>query len=227
VVSHQRARELVDAAVSCDLETWAKIIKLTPSDTRFAQFREDVTQALRACVEVHIAEQVTSFKKFTRIADMRKHLEKEAREARTLAKRLKDFTSKYVVGHPTLVLRPGRVFDPGALAQDFDLLAVLRESQAKACKDTGGSTPKMLAFEALAEGLTRAYSRATGRKGTGGNVREGRSRLRQLVEAVLPAACKLAIAATGKPLKTPTTWGLGDRLDEIAERLQKRGGATS
>jgi hypothetical protein len=77
----------------------------------------------------------------------------------------------------------------------------------------------MPAFEALAEGLTRAYRRATKRKGTGGNVREGSSRLRHLVEAMLPTARKLTIAATGKPLKAPTSGGLGDRLNEIAKRL--------
>jgi hypothetical protein len=134
-----------------------------------------------------------------------------------LAKRLRDFNSKYVIGHPTLVLRPGRVFDPDALAQDFDLLVALLEDQASACKDTGGPTHTMLAFTALAEGLTRAYKRATKRKGTGGNVREGRSRLRRLVEAVLPAARKAATAA-GAPLRAPTNGGLGDHLNEIAKR---------
>jgi hypothetical protein len=150
---------------------------------------------------------------------MRRHLKQEAREAKVLAKLLRDFNRKYVTGHPTLVLRPGRVFDPAALAQDFDALVSLVEDQAGACKDMGGPPRKMPAFEALAEGLTRAYRRATKRKGTGGNVREGSSRLRHLVEAMLPTARKLTIAATGKPLKAPTSGGLGDRLNEIAKRL--------
>jgi hypothetical protein len=97
---------------------------------------------------------------------MRRHLKQEAREAKVLAKLLRDFNRKYVTGHPTLVLRPGRVFDPAALAQDFDALVSLVEDQAGACKDMGGPPRKMPAFEALAEGLTRAYRRATKRTGT-------------------------------------------------------------
>jgi hypothetical protein len=190
-----------------------------PLDARFAQFRQDVTGALEACIKRHDMEQDPFFK--TRSADTRKRLQEEADEARDLAKRLRDFTSKYVIRHPTMILRPGRVFDLGPIAQDLDALASYLDDTAADVKDKGGPTRKTAAFDVLAEELIRAYSRATKRKGTGGNVREGRSRLRALVEAVLPPARKIAKDATGQSLKAPASGGLGDRLAEIAERLQR------
>jgi hypothetical protein len=216
---YNRARQLVEQAVPQHIERWAALIGLKPTDAGFARFREDMTEALHAGMQAHIDDQGHLKSKLTRVADMRPPLKQEAREARALAQRLRAFASKYVTGHATLILRLGQVFDPGALAEDFDALASLREDQAAACKDSGGPTRKMRAFTALAEGLTRAYSRATGRKGTGGNVREGDSRLRKLVEAVLPEARKITEAMTGKPLTVPRSGGLGDHLDEIAKRL--------
>jgi hypothetical protein len=61
------ARKLVDAAVSRHVEAWAKTIKLTPSDARFAQFLKDVTETLYTSIDVHNAEQL--FPKFNRVAD--------------------------------------------------------------------------------------------------------------------------------------------------------------
>jgi hypothetical protein len=49
----------------------------------------------------------------------------------------------------------------------------------------------------------------------------GRSRLSQLVDAVLPTARKIAKDATGQSLKTPASGNLGDHLDTIAERIQR------
>jgi hypothetical protein len=203
------------------IEDWAKIVGLTRTDERFTQFREDVTEALCACIEAHIVEQL--FPNFTRIADMRRHLGNKARDERDLAERLRDYTSKYVVGHPTLVLPslgsepfPGRVFDPAAMAQDFDTVASLTEDAAAACKDKGGPPP-MLVFKVLAKGLIRAYRRATGRKGTGHGSREGR--LLDLVEAVLPTVREIGKQVTRKPLRTPTAKNLSEQLNEIAGQL--------
>ena len=174
---------------------------------------------------------------------MRRRLEKDAKEARYLAQqlrkkqeakkrwnleqRLRDFSSKYK--GPTLVVvgrgGSGRELDLAAPAvEDLDELASLLKEAAAACKDRGGPTRNMEAFDVLAEGLIGAYHRATGRKGTGGNVREAgrRSRERELVEDVLLTANELAIAVTGKPLKAPAIGFLGDRLEEIAKRLLKR-----
>jgi hypothetical protein len=203
------------------IEDWARTLRLTGTDERFAPFREDLAETLYACIEAHIAEQL--FPNFTRIADMRAYAKNKASAERNLAERLRDYASKYVVGHPTLVLPspgseplPGRVFDPAAMAGDFARVASLSEDAAAACKDTGGPPP-MRAFKVLAEGLIRAYRRATGRKGTGHGSRLGR--LLDLVEAVLPTARKIAKQVTARPLRAPTEKNLSERLNEIAGHL--------
>jgi hypothetical protein len=214
-VLDQRARELIDDAVSRNVEAWAKTIKLTPSDARFAHFREDVTGALHRCIERHNTGQDPFFK--TRTADRRKHLKEEADEARDLAERLRAFNNKYVVGQVTLVFRTGRVFNPAAPAEDFDARALLLEEIVGDLRDAAGPQPRLRAFKALATELIRAYSRATGRKGTGVGAREGS--LLDLVEAVLAAACKVAEDLTGQPLQTPSPNNLGEQLHEIASGL--------
>jgi hypothetical protein len=245
-VPNQGAIELIDAAVSREGEAWAKTIKVTRSDLRFGQFCRDVTEALCACITRHSIEPALKSKKFTRIAHMRERLKKEAADAKALAQKLRDFNSKYVLGQPTLVIpddkalaqkvrdfnskyvpgQPtlvisGRVFDLSTPAHDLCDRALLLEELAAACKDKGGPPPKTAAFDALATGLLRAYSNATQRKGTGGNVREGRSRLRDLVDAVLPTARKIAKDVTGQSLKAPASGALGDHLNNIAQRLQR------
>jgi hypothetical protein len=220
-VPNQQARDLVNTAVSRRIEDWAKIVGLTRTDERFTQFCEDVTGVLYACIDAHIVEQL--FPKFTRVADIRRHLGNKAHDERDLAKRLRDYTSKYVVGHQKLLLSslgsapfPLRMFDPAAIAQDFERVASLTEDAAAACKDPGGAPP-MLVFKVLAEGLIRAYRRATGRKGTGHGSREGR--LFDLVEDVMPTVSEIAKQETGKPLRTPTAKNLSERLHEIAAQL--------
>jgi hypothetical protein len=110
---------------------------------------------------------------------------------------------------------PRRVFDPAAMAQDFDAVALFTDAAAAACKDEGGQPP-MRAFKVLAAGLIRAYRRATAQKGTGHGSREGR--LLDLVETVLPTARAIAKRVTGKPLRTPSEKNLGEQLNEIAKR---------
>jgi hypothetical protein len=152
-------------------------------------------------------------KKFTRIADMRGHLKKQARDARALAKQLRNFNKRYF--SPNLVLHPGRLFDLASPSQDLDTLASLVEDAAAACKDTGGRRG-LRAFQVLAEGLISAYRHGTQQRGTGRSAREGR--LLELVEAVLPTARKLAQDVTGRPLKAPAENSLGDYLHRIAMR---------
>jgi hypothetical protein len=48
---YERARRLVDTAVTQHAEEWAATIGLTPTD----QFRKDVSEALRECIQAHIA----------------------------------------------------------------------------------------------------------------------------------------------------------------------------
>jgi hypothetical protein len=217
-VLDQRIRKLIDEAVSHNVEAWAKTIKLTPSDARVAHFREDVTGALHACIEMHKMEQDPFFK--TRTADTRKHLKEEADEARDLAQRLRAYRSKYVARQVTLVLRTGRVFDPAASAEDFEARASFLEEIVADLKDTGGKPPRLRAFKALATGLIRAYHRATGQKGTGHSAREGG--LLDLVEAVRPTVGRIAENLTGKSLQTPSPNNLGEQLHEIAKVLAER-----
>jgi hypothetical protein len=49
-MAHHSAKELIDPAVSACVEAWAEIIGLRNGDTRVAEFRKDVTVALRARV---------------------------------------------------------------------------------------------------------------------------------------------------------------------------------
>jgi hypothetical protein len=129
----QHAKELIDGAVSRKSEAWAKTIKLTRSHARYAHFLEDVTQALHTCIERHVMEQDL----FLRLALPTGGgiLKEEAKEARDLAQRLRDFTRKY--RHGTLVLTPGRLFDLAVPAQDLDKLATFLEisrTQAAGCR---------------------------------------------------------------------------------------------
>jgi hypothetical protein len=211
----QRTKELVEAAVTHCVEEWAKTLKLTRSDARFAQFREDVTEALRKCIERHILEQTPLYKMFARTAYTRRRLKDEAEEARALAKRLREFTSKY--SHPTIVLRTFRQFDLLVPAEDLDELASFLEKLVGELKDKGGQLPKLQAFKVLAEGLIRAYGRATKQRGRGRSAREGK--LLDFVEAVLPAAREIAKDVTGKPLQVPLGNNLGEQLNEIAGGL--------
>ena len=212
-VLDQRAKKLIDEAVSRESEAWAKTIKLTPSDARFAHFREDATGALHACIEKHKMEQDPFFK--TRPADMRKLLKEEADEARDLAAQLRAYHSKYVAGQVTLVLHIGRVFDPAGPAEDFEARALFLEEIVGDLRDAGGPPP-MLAFKALAEGLVRAYKHATGETGIGHSAREGS--LHDLLDAVLPTAERLAKSITGNPLRKSKD--PGQYLYRAAERLR-------
>jgi hypothetical protein len=219
-VPYQRARELVAAAVPRHVEAWAKTIGLQSTDARFAQFREDVTEALHACMRAHIAGK---HRRYERISDLREDFIALGKAATAAIAKLRD-VENILKRLPPMQHDPAfrLIHDPWATALELDGLAKAARQHADDYKsaDRGGPS-RMRTFDALAEGLIRAYSGATKRKGTGGNVREGTSRLRGLVEAVLPTAGELAIAATGKQLKTPAAGSLGDRLDEIATRLAR------
>lgn len=216
---YDTARELVENTVPQHIKRWAAIIALTPTYAGFSQFREDVTEALHACMRAHIAKQCRPHERFS---DLRKEfvaLANAATKTAKLLRRAEGILKRLPPMHHDPAFRLAH--DPRSTAIELDGLAEASRRHADECKraDRGGR-PRMRAFEALAEGLIRAYRRAAKRKGTGGNVREGASRLRKLVEAVLPTARELAKEVTGKPLQRPISGNLGEHLDEIARRLQ-------
>jgi tRNA A37 threonylcarbamoyltransferase TsaD len=52
----ERARQLIDEATAKHIGKWAKILGLSPPiGPRIDQFCEDVTEAMHACMQAHIA----------------------------------------------------------------------------------------------------------------------------------------------------------------------------
>ncbi|WFU37597.1 hypothetical protein QA640_24325 [Bradyrhizobium sp. CB82] len=221
-----QARKLVDDAVASNVELWAKKIGLTRKDARFKQFRDDVTEALHACMRAQIA---TPYRR--RGSDLREALKRVAREAQATAKRLcslqaalDDLPAAAFYRDPAFRFPSLKAIEVNLAGSppDIEGLAAAARRHADALKqdekgDKGGPT-KMVAFEALAEGLILAYRHATGRTGKGDAAREGS--LLSLVEAVLSTARDVAQGATSDPLQTPEgEAALGEYLHRTARRL--------
>ncbi len=202
----EKARELVQKAVEQDIRRWAAIIGLKPTHPRFPRFREDVTWvALYACMLAHIAEKL---RRHQRLSELREDFLELADAAAATAEKLRPIEI-YLINSGL----------PGVV--DLNFLAKAAHDHADKCKtlDRGGPLRKR-SFEVLADGLIRAYRRATGKRGTGRNVREGRSRLCRLFEDVLLTACDLAKDVTRRTLQVPDGY-FGEHLQEIAMRQQK------
>jgi hypothetical protein len=219
---YERARQLIDDAVLQHINTWATIVRLVPpTDARVDQFRDDVTEALRACMRVHIAGPSGDPDK-----EQSKKLRKELRKAFLARRRariaaVKNLRDAYAARWPPLY-HEFRVLashpHPTAHQHELEALAEAMRLQADEWKSTdrGGHPLIMRAFNALAEGLVVAYQRATGKTGVGHGAREGK--LRAFVERLLPVADEIAKAVTGKPLETPATPGaIGEYLHRAAK----------
>jgi hypothetical protein len=172
-VPYQRARELVAAAVPQHVEAWAKTIGLQSTDARFAQFREDVTEALHACMRAHIATPGR-----WRLSTMRQTFLDLADDYAAIAKVLRHWESGGTLApvyfdprfkdlpplmDPT-VLRS--VLAPYGRAADFKRLAKAARGYAELCVRDKGTRPRSLAFDTLCVGLVDAFERATKRKAT-------------------------------------------------------------
>jgi hypothetical protein len=197
-VPNERARELVDAAVSRHVEAWSEILGIASTDVRFAQFREDVMEALHACMRTHIA---IGDRRHKRFSDLRKDFLSLARAAEATATRLRG-VHELLKHLPPMQHDPAfrLVHDPQATAFELGDVAEAARRHADDCKraDRGGELP-MQAFSVLAQGLVGAYQDATNRTGVGRGAREGQ--LLDLYEAVLPIAREIAEAVTGKELE--------------------------
>jgi hypothetical protein len=210
-----RARRLIDDAVLQHINGWATTLGRAPTDACIDQFCHDVTKALHACMQVHIAGRPPS--------DPHKELRKAflARHRARIAA-LKKLRDAFAVCWPPSY-HEFRAWEshPQLTAHQHELeaLAAAMLLQANEWKSTDrGGRPPMRAFNVLAEGLVVAYQRATGKTGVGHGAREGE--LRAFVERVLPVAGEIAKAVTGKPLETPTT---PDAIGEYLHRVASAG----
>lgn len=212
-LEYTRARKLVEEAVQRHICSWAETIELSDTEARFAKFREEVTEALHACMRSHIAGQYRRYERFSKLRNDFVALAKAATKAGNDLRGVEAILKRL----PPMQYDPpfSLMHDPRATAFELDGLANAARRHADECKlaDPGGQ-PRMRAFEALAEGLVSAYQRGARRTGVGRSAREGK--LLDLAEAVLPTACELAKAVTGKPLQVSKD--LGDYLHKIARR---------
>ena len=190
---YQRARELVNAAVPQHVEAWAAILGLGSTDVRYAQFQEDVTEALHACMRAHIAAPYRF-----RWSDIRPDFMRVAQEARSVASHLGNLRD---LPPATVWLRnPEPMFKhlPLQSLSDLEALANEADQQAEACKlSDKGSRPEMLAFATLVAVLAQALGHATD------DAPVGSVGLVVLVDAVLPVARDIAKRQQGGAFKSP------------------------
>jgi hypothetical protein len=85
-VPDDQARQLVEAEVTQRIERWAGTIGLTPADKAFDRFRQELTDALHACMRAHEAGQ---HRRYARFSDLRKDLLALAKAAKAAAQRLR------------------------------------------------------------------------------------------------------------------------------------------
>jgi hypothetical protein len=212
---YDKARAGVEEAVRRHIKDWAALVRLTQTDGRFPKFREDVTDALHACMRAHIAEKYRRHKRYSHLS---RDFDAAARAATSTAKGLRNLAvvlKRLPPMHHDPAFR--LMHDPHATACELDGLAQMARRYADECKsaDRGGPST-MRAFKVLAVGLIHAYRGATKKRGTGRSAREGK--LLDLVEAVLPTARTIAMNVTGKPLAAPGD--VGDYLHRVASRLR-------
>lgn len=209
-----KARKRVETEVPKHIDSWGALLGLPRKDARFDQFKEDVTEALHACMRVHIAEKHRRYHRYSDLGEDFIALEKAATAAIAKLRDVENILKRL----PPMQRDPAfrLIHDPWATAFELDGLAKAARRHAEECKslDRGGK-PRMRAFEQLVAGLVIAYRHATKRRGTGRSARAGK--LLDLVEAVLPAANKIAENATGNALTVSRD--TGDYVHRIARRL--------
>jgi hypothetical protein len=214
-LTHDCARKLADQATAASVELWAKEIGLTRKAARFEQFRNDVTEALHACLCEHILEEYhwrwsEARKGYLRIAAYYAKVAELLRRGENVGlppfhfdPRFKDLPP---LSPPAEIL--AAALSPFGTTADFQQLAEAARRYADACVEDRGSRPKHFAFDALSRGLKLAFERAAERKATITR-RDDRGEwdgdFFRLVEAVWPVACNIAEKVTGQPLPGPAT----------------------
>jgi hypothetical protein len=209
----ERARGLIDNAVSASIRDWATMVDLASTDAGFDQFSNDVAGALRGCIHAHIAS-CSQDRENERSKRLRqKYLALQRRRIAALKKVDEAFAPKFPpLYHEYQAFMSGS--HPSNYKEGLKALTDAMRLQADEWKLTAGRPP-LRAFDALAEGLVVAYRCVTERTGVGFSAREGE--LRAFVEKVLPVARKIARAVTGKPLKVPeNSEAIGEYLHRVA-----------
>jgi hypothetical protein len=204
----ERARQLIDDAVRKHITEWARIVGLPPIDASIDQFRDDVTAALHACIQAHIAGASN---------DPHKEISKKVREEflgryRARIAAIKKLRGAFAPCWPPSYYEFQVWVDLTAHEHDLEALAEAMRLEADARKSTGGRPSPMRPFKSLANGLVHAYQRSTKKTGVGQGARKGK--LLAFVESVLPVARKIAEAVTGRPLVTSEA--IGDYLHRVA-----------
>jgi hypothetical protein len=178
---------------------WAEIIGLQSTNVRFAQFQEDITEAMHACMRAHVAAPYRS-----RWSDIRTDFMRVAEASRAAARHLGDLRAAFDALPPIPIwLRdPAPMFKhwPLQSISDLEALASEADQQAEACKlSDKGSRPEMVAFATLAAVLAQALERATG------SAALDSSEFVPLVNAILPVARDIAERTTGRRLSEPNS----------------------
>ena len=196
---YNRARQLVEAAVPQRVEAWAATIGVKTDDVRFDRFREDVTEALHACMRAHIAAPYRS-----RWSDIRRDFLRVVEEAQAVARHLQNLRRAFdALPPPSIWLHdPAPMFkhSPTQSASDLEALAKEADRQAEACKlSDKGSRPEMVSFATLAASLAQAFEHAIGAPAVGS------AGFSALTDAVLPLARDIVKEATGRQLEEPNS----------------------
>jgi hypothetical protein len=209
-----RARGLIDNAVTANIRDWATMVDLLPTHHGFDQFSNDVAGALRACIHAHIAgDRENEISKTLR----QKYLAVLRRRIAALKELDEAFAPRWpALYHECQAFMSGP--DPINYKERLKPLIDAIRLQANELKLAGGRRP-LHAFDALAQGLVLAYRRATGRSGVGYGAREGK--LRSFVEKVLPVAREIAKTVTGTALETPVTpAAIGQYMNRVGRRTR-------
>jgi hypothetical protein len=218
-------RERVEDEVGAHIAAWADAIGLTLTDERFPHFREDVKEALHACIRAHVSAPYR-----WRWSDVRRRYRDLGDDYVTLSGLLRRWETNGrlppVHFDPRFRELPQLWPDPQLLRAElasfgdstyFDQLAKVARSYAKACVVDKGGHPPPNAFDKLCvgdkpcSGLIGAFERATGRKAT------WVGHFFKLVETVWPVANAIARAATKRPLPSnpSTSEARGKRLQRL------------
>jgi hypothetical protein len=181
------------------IEAWAEIIGLRSTDVRFAQFQEDVTEALHACMRAHVAAPYRS-----RWSDIRTDFMRVAEAARAVARHLDNLRAAFdgLPPIPIWLRDPAPMFKhlPLQSISDLEALASEADRQAEACKlSDKDSRPEMVAFATLAAVLAQALEHATGSSALDS------AEFVPLVNAILPVVRDIAERTTGRRLAEPNS----------------------
>ena len=230
---YTRARKCVEKAVPQHIEQWAAAVGLTVTD----HFREDVTEALHACMRAHIAAPhrwtwVTARAAYSRLAKDYAAIAQLLRPDGGVVPPLSHsapFNALPPLWPDPPLLRPALRQFRIALercgdAAVFEGLAKAARQYAGLCVGEGGRPPPF-AFDALWQRLMVAFEQATKRKATITH-REDLGKwggpFFRLVEATWPAARGIAEKVTGRALEASTSSGRGKHLQRGLKFLRSQ-----